>query len=137
MFEIAKDSSRIQPGMNLGVECALTFMDEMMNGETGHHRIEVAELGKRILEIVGHDHNGGITCETLACGVQHGWREIYGYRSRVRIVQFDQRKQPSIAGAEIEDAPCGRRNDFEKCGFAFDPVWNRVCAAQVVQRVFG
>ena len=75
--------------------------------------------------------------KTLARGVEHGGREVHCYRGRLRVGQFDDGQEASIAGAEIEDAPHARRNEFQERGFSFNPVRNGVGAAQVAQSVFG
>jgi hypothetical protein len=66
MLEIAKNSTGGEACINFSVEGALTFMDEMMNGEAGNHSVKAAQVGKRIFEIVGHNRNGEIAGKTPA-----------------------------------------------------------------------
>jgi len=137
VLEIAENASRVQPGEYFGIERALAFMNEMVNSEARNHGIEVAELGKRILQIVANDGDGAIIGKALASSFQHGRREIDGHRLCFGAIQFDQGKQTSVARAEIENARRRRWDKFQKSRFALDPVRDRVCAAQVAQRMFG
>jgi len=66
MLEIAKNSTRGQACINFSVKGALTFVDEMMNGEAGNHSVKAAQVGKRVCEIVGHNRDGTIAGKTPA-----------------------------------------------------------------------
>ena len=74
--------------------------------------------------------------KTAARGVEHDRGEVHCYRRRLRVGQFNDSQEASVASAEVEDAPHTGRNEFQKRGFAFNPVRNGVGAAQVVQSVF-
>ena len=136
MLEIAKYSAGIQLGINLSVKGTLALMDEMMNGEAGNHGVKAAQFGKRVFEIVGHNRYGAIVGKTPARRFQHGGRKINGHRFDIWMVEFDQGQQTPVSGAEIEGMFCGRRDKFEKRRLAFDPVRDRVGAAEIVERVF-
>ena len=53
---------------------------------------------------MSHDFDRVIAGKAFACGIQHGGRKINRHRGRVGMSQFDQGKQASVSGAEIEDA---------------------------------
>jgi hypothetical protein len=53
------------------------------------------------------------------------------------MVQFDQGKQSSVPGAEIEDAPHRWRNEFQKSQFAFNSMWNGIGPAEVIKSMCG
>ncbi len=55
MLKVAENALRSQTSVNLGVQRALAFMDEMMNREAGNYGVEGAELGKRVFKIMRHD----------------------------------------------------------------------------------
>ena len=58
-------------------------------------------------------------------------------RRRLRMVELDQRKQASVTGSEVENAPHRGRNEFQKCRFTFGPMRYRIGAAQVIKSMFG
>ncbi len=136
MFQIAKDAARSKQIVYLGVERPFPFVNEMMDGETGNDRIELAQVWKWTFEVVGHDSHRGVATKAFLRGCKHRGRKINRHRGGVRVVHLDQGKQASVARTEVEDAPHRWSDEFQKCGFAFHAVRNRVRAAQVVEGVF-
>jgi len=135
VFQIAKYSAGIESLIDLGVERALPFVSEMMNGEAGNYRVKFAQVGERSLKIVSNDLDGRIATKAFPGSFEHGGREIKRHRRGVRVVQFDQREEAPIAGAEIKDASDIGRDELEQGRLAFDPVGDGVSAFQIVQCV--
>jgi len=57
VFQIAKNPARQQTIPDFLVELPLSFMHQMMNGETRRNDIEHSEIGKGAVEIMFQDSN--------------------------------------------------------------------------------
>src|SRR5207302_8628062 len=51
VFQVAEDTARREQAEHLGVERALAFVDQVMNGEARHHRVKHAQDGQRQVEV--------------------------------------------------------------------------------------
>src|SRR5882762_9879377 len=97
---------------------------------------KVPMAGKGTVEVVRENRDRRIAGKSFSCGIDHGGREVDRQRRGMRMIQLYQRKQAAAPGSEIENALYRRRNYFQQNGFAFDPVRNRVCTAQIIKGVF-
>ena len=109
----------------------------MMDGEAGYDGVEPPERGKRKLEVMVDDGNVGVVTEAFARRIEHWRREIERDTLGLRAVNAEESKQAAIAGAEVEDAADGSRDELEQDGFAFDAMGNFVREREVFERVFG
>src|SRR5208282_3270686 len=112
-------------------------MLHMMDREAGDDSIELAQVGKWMIEVVGNDGNGRITGKSLCGGVEHGRRKVNGDGLGVGMLAFDQRQQSSISGAEIENAARGWGNELEQGRFALGAMLDGVGPFEVVEGVIG
>src|ERR1700722_18375715 len=113
VFQIAKYSAGIQSLVDFGIERALPLMSKMMNGKAGNYGVKFAQVGERSLKIVSDDFDRRLATKAFSGSFEHGGREIKRHRRGVRVVQFHQCEQASVAGAEIKDASDIGRDELE------------------------
>lgn len=135
MLQIAENASRIKPIENLGVQRSLALVQQMVNGKTRNNGIKLAERWHGSIQIVLNYLYARVPCEALAHRFQHGWRKVQGNSFRVLILPQstpDQRQQPAISGAEIENPPgmCG--DELQQRGFPLLPMRDGIGALQVL-----
>ena len=93
MFEIAKNSAGIQPGINLSVECPLPFVNEMMNSETGDHRVKLPNSGRGSSRLWATTVTERSSAKRLRAASSMAGEKSIGHRRDIRMVQFDQCEQ--------------------------------------------
>src|SRR5208282_1638528 len=136
-FQIAENAAGIQQVVDFGVERALALVRDMMDREAGDDSVKLAEVGKRVIEVVGYHGQRGIAGKALLGGLKHGRREVNCNRFRVRMLAFHQGQQPSISGTQVENAARGLGNELEQRRFAFCAMRYGVGSSEVVEGVLG
>src|ERR1700686_1414948 len=111
-------------------------MHQMMDREAGDHSVELAQTGKRLVEIMCDHADGRLPGKALAGRFEHGWREVDGYTLHVRAFLPDQAQQASVARAQIQDSAYGVRYEFEQSGLAILTMGDRVGAFEIVAGMF-
>lgn len=101
VFQITEDAAGIQHSVDFGVEDALTLMHKRMDRKARNDSIKLAQVGKRVVEVMGDYGYGGIAGKALSGGLDHSRGEVDGDRFRVRMLAFYQRQQSSVSSTQI------------------------------------
>ena len=126
VFEITEDSRRVQAVEDFSIQRALAIVRKMMNREAGDDGVEVAEIRKRIIEVVRNHRYTRIRRKLVLQFGEHDGREIDRDEPRVRACRLYEIEQASSATSEIENTRWIFRKTLEQGGFAFDPVRNGI-----------
>jgi len=137
MLQVAEHAARCQPLERLGVDRALARVDAVVDGEARHDRVEQAQVGQRLVYIVLDDRDQRVAGEALARGRQQRRREVERDGLGLRAVDLQQRQQPPVAGAQVEDPLHITRHQLQQARLALGAVRHLVGARQVGQRVLG
>ena len=122
MFEVAEDSARNKKRPDLRVKLAFALVRNMVDGKAGNDGIEVAEGGQGLGHVVREDLDAAVLGKAGPSVREHWFREIEGYAFGFRTFEKDQRKESSIAAAEIENALRVFRDFRQESFFAFGAV---------------
>src|SRR5262249_34013167 len=124
MLQIAKDAGGLQQLKNFSIKRPLALVREVMDREARHHRVERSELGKPPIEIV-FEHGYPMVARKTATGAfEHGWRKIDRHARGPRTAIENQRQQPAVARAQVNNPARARWNAIEKSALAFATMRN-------------
>ncbi len=117
-------------------------MCQVMDRETGDHRIKHPELWKGIIHIVRDDADARIAGKAGSHRLQHSRGKIDGDRLGLRIptprhFSSNQSQQSPIARSQIENAPHTRGDEFEQTRLALATMRNGICSLEILTSVLG
>ena len=118
------------------VQVAFPFVGAVMDGEAGDRRIEDAEIGKRLIEIVFYDGDILSFRKSAVEALDHRGGEVESYGVGIRDGLKHQTQKAPITRTEVQHTTSSRWDQLEECSFAFDTVRNTIRTPEVLNCVF-
>ncbi len=98
-----------------------------MDGETRHDRVESAQVGQWLVEVVPKHTYLPVVSKPLPCGAQHGWRKVECYALRIRSTDAQRCQEATVPGAEVKNSLNIHRDEIEQDRFALCPMRDIIC----------